>query len=136
VGSNGVGSERPADAARADHTGSAAATIDHPPAVGSATQRHPPDRTNTTIEHHVASGSGSAATLPVVPVERHKVTINSEPWSYFTVDDDPASHQTVDQVMLPPGPHRIHFKNPQLHLEREITLDVADHDLSHVEKLE
>ncbi|HEV7555134.1 MAG TPA: protein kinase [Kofleriaceae bacterium] len=133
VGSNGAGS---AGAATRDHTGSAAATTDHSTVAGSATQHRPPDRTSLTVEHHAGSGFGSAAKLPVALADRHKVTINSEPWSYFTVDDDPTSHQTVDQVMLSPGPHRIHFKNPQLRLEREITLDVADHDLSHVEKLE
>jgi len=123
------------DAAPPEPAGSAVAIEHHPTAAGSATQHRPtPDR---TVEHH-ATGSGSAAKhdAPDAAIERHKVTINSQPWSYFTVDDDPASHQTVDQVMLAPGPHRIHFKNPQLHLEREITIDVADHDLSHVEKLE
>ena len=132
---NGAGSAMPpADAAHSTGSGSAALTTERHTPAGSATQvdRH------ASVERHVPTGSGSAAKHdpPVAAIERHRVTINSQPWSYFTVDDDPASHQTVDQVMLAPGPHRIHFKNPQLHLEREITIDVADHDLSHVEKLE
>jgi serine/threonine protein kinase len=131
-GSNNTGSTT---AGGSNQTGS---TTDDHSAAGSATHRTPPDRTNVAVERHppAGSGSGSAAKHDALPVERHKVTINSQPWSYFTVDDDPASHQTVDQVMLAPGPHRIHFTNPQLHLEREITINVADHDVSHVEKLE
>jgi hypothetical protein len=70
------------------------------------------------------------------PVERHRVTINSQPWSFFTVDDDATQHQTVDQVMLSRGAHHIHFTNPSLHLDREVTLDVPDHDITHVEKLD
>lgn len=65
-----------------------------------------------------------------------RVTINAIPWAYFTVDGDPTRHETVKTLQLAPGPHRIHFVNPVLELERTITLDVpSDRDVSHVERL-
>jgi hypothetical protein len=68
---------------------------------------------------------------------RRNVTINARPWANFTVDGDPTPHQTVETLPLAPGPHRIHFSNPQLHVERDVTIDVpADRDLKFVEPLD
>jgi serine/threonine protein kinase len=65
-----------------------------------------------------------------------RVTITSRPWSNFRVDDDPTEHETPATVTLSPGPHRIHFHNPELKLTKDITIDVpADRDLKHVENL-
>ncbi|MFN0248007.1 MAG: serine/threonine-protein kinase [Kofleriaceae bacterium] len=65
-----------------------------------------------------------------------RVTITSRPWSNFRVDDDPTEYETPATVTLSPGPHRIHFHNPELKLTKEITIDVpADRDLKHVENL-
>jgi serine/threonine-protein kinase len=67
-----------------------------------------------------------------------QVTINARPgWAYFTIDDDATQHQTVETVSLPPGPHRIHFTNPQRNFDRTVTIDVPpDRDLHHVEQIE
>jgi len=65
-----------------------------------------------------------------------RVTINATPWAYFTVDGDPTQHETVKTLQLAPGPHRIHFHNPVLQLERTVTIEVPpDRDVSHVERL-
>ena len=76
--------------------------------------------------------SGSAIAAPAV---LRKVTINATPWAYFTVDGG-AKYQTPKLLELTPGTHRIHFENPVLKVERDITLDVpADRDISYVEPL-
>ena len=80
----------------------------------------------------VLTGSGSA-TPPAIALR--KVRINATPWAYFTVDGGPRL-QTPQLLELAPGPHRIHFENPVLSVERTITLDVpADRDISYVEPL-
>jgi hypothetical protein len=64
-----------------------------------------------------------------------KVHINATPWAYFTVDGGPKM-QTPKLLELAPGPHKIHFENSVLKVERDITLDVpADRDISYVEPL-
>jgi hypothetical protein len=67
---------------------------------------------------------------------RRKVTINATPWANFTVDDDPAPHQTVENLQLTDGPHTIHFVNPQLGVSRDKLIEVGpDRDLRFVERL-
>jgi hypothetical protein len=79
-----------------------------------------------------AVGSGSA----VIAVAPRHVTIGATPWANFQIDDDPAPHQTPETVELAPGRHRIHFENPELHVLRDVVLDVpVDHDLRHVEPM-
>ncbi len=74
---------------------------------------------------------------PTPPPVLRRVTIGATPWADFTVDDDPTPHQTPETLSLPPGPHRIHLRNPTIAVERTITLDVpADRDVRHVERLE
>ena len=64
------------------------------------------------------------------PVTRYKAIINIKPWAYFTVDNDSTRHQTQEPVQIAPGPHQIHFSNPELHLEKTLTFDMPAHDFS------
>jgi tRNA A-37 threonylcarbamoyl transferase component Bud32 len=65
-----------------------------------------------------------------------KVRVNARPWATFTVDGGAAQYETISTIELAPGPHRLHFSNPQLGVERDVTIDVpADRDLDHVEDL-
>ncbi len=58
-----------------------------------------------------------------------KVRINFTPWAYYTADGDSARHETPSTVELAPGKHKLHVWNPELHVERDITLTVpADRD--------
>ena len=65
----------------------------------------------------VAEGPGACLMMvrdgklvtPPVTVTKYKVEINSQPWSYFTVDADPTKHQTPATLSLTPGPHTIKF---------------------------
>jgi serine/threonine protein kinase len=58
-----------------------------------------------------------------------RVRINLTPWAYYTADDDTTRHETPGAIDLTPGPHRLHVWNPELHVERDIVLDVpADRD--------
>jgi hypothetical protein len=100
-----------------------------------ATVRDPKSGSRTVDPKTVDPKTGDP-TSNAVPAVTHRVTINSTPWSNFTIDDDPTQHETPETVMLAPGPHRIQFRNPALHLERKTTLDVPDRDTTHVEKLE
>jgi len=78
-----------------------------------------------------------AEVAPPIAAAPRAVTIGSQPWANFTIDDDPSVHQTPETVRLPPGPHRFHFHNPQLDLDRTIDLEVpTDRDLRHVERLQ
>jgi len=77
-------------------------------------------------------GSGSATPL-VTTAKTRRATINATPWAYFTIDDDPTQHTTVETLDLAVGEHRIHFWNPALHAERYATVTVeADRDLRFV----
>jgi serine/threonine protein kinase len=75
------------------------------------------------------NGSGSATT----PREgsdraRCRVRINLTPWAYYSAEDG-APHETPSTIELTPGPHRIHVWNPELQVERDITINVpADRD--------
>ena len=87
--------------------------------------KRPPDR-----PPRIPSGSAAA------PVTLHRVTINARPWANFTVDDDPAQHQTVETLELSSGAHRIHFANPALGVERTVMIQVPiEGELKHVEDL-
>jgi len=67
-----------------------------------------------------------------------KVRFNLTPWAYYTVDGDTTRHETPGTIDLPPGPHRLHVWNPELHVERDITINVpADRDtMSYSEPLQ
>jgi hypothetical protein len=111
----------------------------------SANQPHaeqPPTRPTPPLPHggqqHAAAaepdGSGSAAApagggSDQVKPASCRVRINLTPWAYYTADDDPARHETPSTVELAPGRHRLHVWNPELHVERDITITVpADRD--------
>jgi hypothetical protein len=80
------------------------------PALGSAASSHP-----------LAQGSASP------PATLRTVLVNAQPWANFTIDSDPTQHQTVETVRLAPGPHVIHFANPQLGTrDRSITVPDSD----------
>jgi serine/threonine protein kinase len=71
-----------------------------------------------------APGEGSNRTKPAVC----RVRINLTPWAYYAAEDG-ARHETPSTIELTPGPHRIHVWNPELHVERDITINVpADRD--------
>ena len=58
-----------------------------------------------------------------------RVRINLTPWAYYTVDHDTTRHETPGTIDLAPGEHRLHVWNPELHIERDIVLNVpADRD--------
>jgi hypothetical protein len=58
-----------------------------------------------------------------------RVRINLTPWAYYTADGDSTRNETPSTIELTPGPHRIHVWNPELHVERDITINVpADRD--------
>ena len=70
------------------------------------------------------------AIVPVTPppstAETHKVTITSKPWSYFTVDDAPLQHQTLEIIQLTAGPHVIHFARDKTRKDLAITVPADD----------
>ena len=81
---------------------------------------------------------GKSSPIPVPVVDLHLVTINSTPWSNWTIDDDPTPHQALDTVKLARGTHRIHYTgNPSFRVDKIITIEVPDNDgLRHSERLE
>ena len=79
-----------------------------------------------------AGGSGSASGVGSDPPRPAtcKVRFNMTPWAYYTVDEDSTRHETPGTIELTPGPHRLHVWNPELHVERDITIEVpADRDV-------
>lgn len=79
-----------------------------------------------------------AAQQPAPPAVKYKVTINSTPWSYFTVDSDPTKHATLANLELTPGPHTLHFTGSEAHpADKKVTIVVPEKDgFKHVQKLE
>jgi serine/threonine-protein kinase len=67
-----------------------------------------------------------AAILPAVG--KRKVTINSVPWSNWTVDGG-APHAGLETIELAPGTHTIHFTgNPYFKADKTVTITVPDED--------
>ncbi|HET9627617.1 MAG TPA: hypothetical protein VFP84_39945, partial [Kofleriaceae bacterium] len=113
-----------------------------PPAPPTAASRPPAKRPVAAVplRTQAAITTPSPATAPTAPtasavaapaVHRPgcKVRINLTPWAYYTTDVDLARHETPSTVELPPGPHRLRVWNPELHVEREIMINVpADRD--------
>jgi hypothetical protein len=65
-----------------------------------------------------------------------KVRVNARPWATFTVDGGATKYETISTIDLAPGTHKLHFSNPQLGIERDVTIDVpSDRDIDHVEDL-
>ena len=112
-----------------------------PRAIGQRATAHPSTRLPKIVPGpatpgagHRPAGSGSAAITPRSDDDRPKpalcrVRINVTPWAYYTADQDPTQHETPGTIDLAPGPHRLHVWNPQLKVERDITINVpADRD--------
>lgn len=77
-----------------------------------------------------------AQVAPPPTVEKRKVTINAIPWAYFTIDGDPTRYETIRTIPLAPGPHTIHFDNPELGIKTDKEIEVpADRDTTVVERL-
>jgi serine/threonine protein kinase len=75
--------------------------------------------------------SAKAAAIILIPV-----TIGSRPWANVTVDGGAKTYETPATMQLTPGPHRFTFRNPQLSITKEVTLQVpALGVLRHVEQL-
>jgi hypothetical protein len=79
----------------------------------------------------------ASAPTPAPAAPLRAVTIGATPWADFTIDDDPARHETPETVHLAPGRHVIHFDNPTLHILRTTPIDVpSDHDVGYVEHMD
>ncbi len=78
------------------------------------------------------------APAPLPPATgKRKVTINSKPWSNWTVDGG-APHSGLETIELAPGAHTIHFTgNPYFKADKTVTITVPDRDgFTYVETLE
>jgi serine/threonine-protein kinase len=101
-----------------------------PPPVDAGVPDAPPQRQrprNPAQKQHVESEP--PVPHPPPAVVKYKVTINSKPWSYFTIDSDDTKHQTLANVELTPGPHKIHFLgNEAFPADKTITITVPEQD--------
>jgi serine/threonine-protein kinase len=101
-----------------------------PPPVDAGVPDAPRQRTrprNRPREQHAASEPPVAHPPPAVV--KYKVTINSKPWSYLTIDGDDTKHQTPANVELTPGPHQIHFLGSEAFpADKTITITVPAQD--------
>ena len=93
------------------------------PATGRPATTHP----------STSPGSATTAGTPTdaagARVATCRVRINLTPWAYYTADHDPTRHETPGTIDLTPGQHRLHVWNPELHVERDIIINVpADRD--------
>jgi len=99
-----------------------------PPAPADAAPADAPAR----VKPHVATAprpDARVAFLPTPPATKYKVLINSTPWSYFTIDNDPTKYQTLATVELAPGPHEIHFTGSEHHPADKVKrIDVPEND--------
>jgi hypothetical protein len=76
---------------------------------------------------HTGSGAAPAGAGPVPARPAScRVRINLTPWAYYTADDDTTRYETPSTIELAPGRHRLHVWNPELHVERDITITVPD----------
>jgi tRNA A-37 threonylcarbamoyl transferase component Bud32 len=101
------------------------------PAPGALPARTGPAAPGSADAGSTTGGSGAEAAIaadrPRPPT--CKVRINLTPWAYYTADDGGERHETPGTIELTPGPHRLHVWNPELHVERDIVIQVpADRD--------
>ncbi|HEX3760155.1 MAG TPA: protein kinase [Kofleriaceae bacterium] len=98
----------------------------HPIASGT-----PAGKGATSPDAGSVDGSSAEGASPAPPPRPPmcKVRINLTPWAYYTADDSSERHETPGTIDLTPGPHRLHVWNPELHVERDIVIQVpADRD--------
>jgi eukaryotic-like serine/threonine-protein kinase len=133
----------PADAAVAALAASDAAVAelaDSDAAV--AVAELPPDagvrpRPTPTPVPRAEPDAGVAPVIDKPSAVTRKVTINSKPWSHWSVDGGP-QRSGLDTIELTPGAHVIHFTgNPYFKADKKVTINVPDRDgFTHVETLE
>jgi tRNA A-37 threonylcarbamoyl transferase component Bud32 len=114
-----------------------AAQIDPVPRpVGGAVRLPAPRNSAQPVDAQSPRRMAAPAPDAAPPLAKRHVRINARPWAKFTIDGDPAEYETISVVELRPGTHRIRFFNPELRIERELTVVVpADRDLDVVEDL-
>jgi hypothetical protein len=99
-----------------------------------------PPRTKPRVTPKTQVEDKQAVTPTPTPATavKYKVTINSTPWSYFTVDGDPTKHTTLANLELTPGPHTLHFTGSEAHpADKKVTIVVPEKDgFKLVQKLE
>jgi len=78
-----------------------------------------------------------AALVTAPATAKRKVTINSKPWSNWTVDGG-EPHSGLETIELAPGLHTIHFTGqPYNKVDKKVTITVPDRDgFTHFENLE
>jgi eukaryotic-like serine/threonine-protein kinase len=96
-----------------------------------------PRPTPTPPVPRVQPDAGVAPVVDKPSAVTRKVTINSKPWSHWSVDGGP-QRSGLDTIELAPGPHVIHFTgNPYFKADKKVTINVPDRDgFTHVETLE
>jgi serine/threonine-protein kinase len=110
--------EAPADAAVAAST--------HDAGSSDARDRPRPNPLPSPRDAGVPRVDAAAAVAPATA--KRKVTINSKPWSNWTVDDGP-QHAGLETIELTPGPHTIHFTGQQyFKADKTVTITVPDKD--------
>jgi serine/threonine protein kinase len=101
-------------------------------AVDAAPPSDAPPRTRpprNTQKQNEQKQHEQTVTAPPVAATKYKVLINSRPWSYFTIDGDDTQYQTLANVELTPGPHKIHFTgNPAYPTDKTVTISVPEKD--------
>ncbi|HEU4735111.1 MAG TPA: serine/threonine-protein kinase [Kofleriaceae bacterium] len=120
-GSSRDGAERPSTGRPRPAAPSAPARTGSPRAGSQQPERAERDGRTERTER---DGSAGAAQSPGAPLAACRVRINLTPWAFFTADEDPTRHETPSTVDLAPGRHRLHVWNPELHVERDITITV------------
>jgi len=86
--------------------------------------------------HHPIIHAHAITPPPPVAAETYRVTVTSKPWSYFTVDDAPLQHQTLEVIHLTAGPHVLHFARDKAKKDLAVTVPANDtltvlEDMSH-----
>jgi serine/threonine protein kinase len=113
-----------------------------PPPPVDAGSPDAPTRGKQHVGQHVVTtprpDARVAVVTPPTDAKKYKVVVNAKPWSYFTIDNDPTKYQTMETVMLAPGPHKIHFTgNQHFPADKTIPISVPENDkLTVFEKLE
>ena len=113
--------------------GEPATALDAVPAIAPPVDAGVPDappRTRPRRPPPVHHDARQTVVTPPPATATYKVLVSTRPsWSYFTVDDDPTKHQTLDPVMLAPGTHTLHFTgNPHFPAAKTVTISVPEKD--------
>jgi serine/threonine-protein kinase len=101
-----------------------------PPPIDSARMKLPPRGTDAKPALQDAKPADTEPKLtPPPPAPKFKVMINSTPWSYFTIDNDPTKYTTLANVELTAGPHKIHFLgNEAFPADKAVSIVVPETD--------